>query len=204
LIISENRPGFYIRWINAIEPIDREAWRLEVTGLVKDARSLSLEELRALPDAVQRSRLKCVEGWSAAAQWEGFRTQALVDHVQPHGDATWVHFRCADRYYESLPLEQLLDERVLFAHGMNAQPLPDEYGAPLRLIVPFLYGYKGPKAIVEMEFSDKQRTGYWPATGPYSEEGRIEAGYDLPLDLGGVREHGAGEVVYEDGLESTS
>jgi DMSO/TMAO reductase YedYZ molybdopterin-dependent catalytic subunit len=102
-----------------------------------------------------------------------------------------------------MSIEALLRERVLFVHHMNGELLPDLYGAPLRLMVPFLYGYKSAKAIVTMEFAEKELIGFWPTTGPYTEHGRILAGRDYPLDLKEGREiQGGGEIFYPDGIES--
>ncbi len=203
LLRNENRHGFYIRYYQPFAPVDRATWRLQVEGLVARPQSLSFEALQELPSASQKSRMKCVEGWSAAAKWEGFRMAALVDLVDPDPAATWVHFYSADDYYESLPLEELLHERVLFVYKMNDALLLDEYGAPLRLIVPFKYGYKGPKAIVRVVFSDEPLRGFWPSVGPYTMEGDIAPGRDYALDLDADRDHGPGEVFYPDGLESS-
>ncbi|NIO67575.1 MAG: molybdopterin-dependent oxidoreductase [Anaerolineae bacterium] len=122
--------------------------------------------------------------------------------MDPLPEAKWLHFYCADDYYESLSLEELLMERVLFVHRMNDQILPDVYGAPLRLMVPFKYGYKSPKAIVRLVFAEEELRGYWPMVGPYSTDGDIQPGSDYPLDLGERRQITGGEVIYPDGIES--
>jgi len=204
LLGNENRPGFYIRYYRRFEPVDRESWRLTVGGQVQNPLTLSLADIETnFPLTIQRSRMKCVEGWSAAAQWEGFLPQELVAQVAPFPEAQWVHFYSADDYYESLPLDEFLRERVLLVYRMNGEPLPDEYGAPLRLIAPAKYAYKGPKALTGVVFANAPLRGYWPTVGPYSEDGEIVPSGDYALDLYDARQHGAGEVFYEDGLEST-
>lgn len=203
LLQNENRPGFYIRYYKPFPPVDVGTWRLEVGGKTRQSLKLSLEDVQRLPAETQASRLKCVEGWSAAAIWTGVRPQTLVDLVEPLPEAQYVHFFSADDYYESLPLADFLAPRVLLAYGMNGALLPPEYGSPLRVLVPFKYGYKGPKALVRITFAEKPLRGYWPTVGPYTEEGDIVAGADYALDLGEVRVHQNGEVIYEDGLEST-
>ena len=85
---------------------------------------------------------------------------------------------------------------------MNDRPLLDAYGAPLRLIVPFKYGYKGPKAITRLVFAEEELPGYWPTVGFYSTERDIQPGRDYPLDLGESRQIAGGEVRYPDGIES--
>ena len=203
LLRNENRAGFYIRYYKPFPPVDIEQWALAVEGMVRYPQRLTFQDIQDLPVTTQTSRMKCVEGWSAAATWEGFRPEALVDKVEPYEGAEWVHFYSADGYYESLALGEFLLDRVLFVYRMNDALLLPEYGAPLRLIVPAKYGYKGPKAITRIVFADKELRGYWPTVGPYSTEGEVQPGYDYPLDLGGSRQvKGRGEIFYEDGLES--
>ncbi len=204
LLHNENRPGFYIRYYKPFAPVDPDRWILSVEGLVKKPQALTLPDVRSLPLVSQVSRLKCVECWSAAAKWEGFHLRSLMEIVEPLPEARWLHFYCADDYYESLSLEELLRERVLFVHRMNDQALPDVYGAPLRLMVPFKYGYKSPKAIVRLVFAEAERPGYWPTVGPYTKGGDIRPGVDHPLDLEGTRQITGGEVRYPDGIESRS
>ena len=163
---------------------------------------LALPGVQSLPLVAQASRLKCVECWSAAAKWEGFRLPSLLQLVEPQLEARWVHFYCADDYFESLTMEDLLAERVLFVHRMNDALLPDVHGAPLRLIVPFKYGYKGPKAITRLVFAREELPGFWPTVGPYSTDGDIAPGTDHPLDLAGNRRISGGEVQYLEGIES--
>jgi len=182
--------------------VDPALWTLTVEGLVKKSRKLTLADVQALPLVSQVSRMKCVECWSAAAKWEGFRLPSLLQLVEPQPEAKWVHFYCADDYFESLTIEELLEERVLFVHRMNDGPLQDPYGAPLRLIVPYKYGYKGSKAITRLVFAQDELIGYWPWISYYSPDGDIEPGTDHPLDLGGNRRISGGEIKYPDGIES--
>jgi sulfoxide reductase catalytic subunit YedY len=202
LLRNENRPGFFIRYYKPFEPVDPNRWTLSVEGLVKEPQALALSDVQSLPLVSQVSRMKCVECWSAAAKWEGFHLRSLMEIVDPLPEAKWLHFYCADDYYESLSLEELLMERVLFVHRMNDQILPDVYGAPLRLMVPFKYGYKSPKAIVRLVFAEEELRGYWPTVGPYTTTGEIQPGRDYPLDLEETRQITGGEVIYPDGIES--
>jgi sulfoxide reductase catalytic subunit YedY len=188
ILRNENRPDFFVRYYKPFEAVDPTRWTLSVEGLVKKPEELTLQDVHSLSLVSQVSRLKCVECWSAAAKWEGFHLTSLMQQVEPQAEARWLHFYCADDYYESLPLEELLMERVLFAYGMNDEPLPDVYGAPLRLIVPPKYGYKGPKAITRLVFAEEELRGYWPTVGNYSTEGDIKPGADHPLDLDGFRQ----------------
>jgi DMSO/TMAO reductase YedYZ molybdopterin-dependent catalytic subunit len=201
---NDNVPGFYVRYYRPLEPVDRGRWSLAVEGLVRNPQQLPLMGVMTLPRVRQVSRMKCVECWSAAAEWEGFHLSSLLELVEPAADARWVHMHCADGYYESMSIEALLRERILFVHHMNGNILPDIYGAPLRLMVPHLYGYKSAKALVRLEFAADELPGYWPTVGPYTTHGRIRATRDNPLDLpGGSRSiEGGGEIFYSDGIES--
>ncbi len=189
------RPDWNVRFYRAFQALDPEAWRLSVDGLVEAPGAFSLAELRALPAVEQVSRMVCVEGWSAKASWAGFAYPALADVVRPTQEATWLYLECGDGYYEYLQVTELQEPRVLFAYDMDGEPLHPKFGAPLRLLVPSKYGYKGPKTVVRIHFQDSGGAGYWPTVGLYSTDGLIQPGIDHPLDLGGRREIGAGEVT---------
>jgi sulfoxide reductase catalytic subunit YedY len=203
ILRSDNVKGFYVRFHKPFEALDPDRWTLSIEGLVRNPQKLSLSNVLALPRTSQVSRMKCVECWSAAAHWEGFHLGALMELANPEPGAQWVHFRCADGYYESMSVQSLLRDRVLFVHHMNGEILPDIYGAPLRLMVPFLYGYKSAKAIVRIEFAEEEMPGYWPAVSSFTTAGMISAGSDNPLDLKGYRKiEGGSEIFYPDGIES--
>ncbi len=187
LIRNEDRPGFNVRSFKPIPPVKREDWYLFIGGLVKEPRTFYFKDILALKSETQISRLKCVECWSAKAKWGGFSLKTLLEIVKPEEQAKWVYFRSVDGYYESIPIDDLLEGRVLFVYKMNDQLLPPEHGAPLRLIVPEKYGYKNVKYITRMEFTEKDKSGYWPDEGSYSLDGTILPGYDHPLDKGKKR-----------------
>lgn len=197
LLHNENRPGFYIRYAKPFPPPDVDAWRLSVEGLVAEPITLSLTEIEQRLSLVsQVSRMKCVECWSAKAEWGGFTYQALAELARPLPEATHVHLQCIDGYWEVLPIEELARPRALFAYRMNGERLPAPYGSPLRLIVPWLYGYKGAKAIAKLEFKAETGRGYWSTVAAYSPEGRIQAGFDYPLDLDdGAHQIEGGEIT---------
>lgn len=189
------KPDWNVRYFQPYRPVDHDQWRLTVGGLVEAPQSFSLDYLLALPRLEQNTRMKCVECWSARAAWAGFTYAALAEVVRPLPEAAWVHFECADGYYESLSIEELSQPGVLFAYEMDGEPLLDEFGAPLRLVVAPKYGYKGPKVITHLRFETDQKRGYWPTVGPYSADGTIQPGQDFPLDLGEVREISGGEIT---------
>jgi DMSO/TMAO reductase YedYZ molybdopterin-dependent catalytic subunit len=203
LLRSQNLEHVNIRYSKKIEPVDIDTWRLAIGGMIDNAQELSLDDIKAFPSVSQTSRLKCVEGWSFAAKWFGFHPKALFDLVQPLPEAQWVRFFCADDYFESLEMRTLLLDRVLFAYGMNDAPLAPMHGAPLRLIVPFMYGFKGPKVIHKLVFAATEVPEDWIPVEKYGLDGTILPGRDHALDLGITGEFTTkGEISYEEGLES--
>ncbi len=164
--------------------INPDTWKLKISGLCKNPATMNLNELQSLPTRSQSSRLKCVECWSARAEWGGFPLKELEQIAQPLASAQGVLFHCGDEYQEYLSLEALHQDRVLLVHSMNGKPLSDAHGFPLRLIAPSKYGYKNPKAILEMEYVAEQQSGTWSKIGPYSPDGTILPGTDHPLEYG--------------------
>jgi DMSO/TMAO reductase YedYZ molybdopterin-dependent catalytic subunit len=131
-------------------------WRLEVKGLVEQPLSLSLAELRALPQRTQITRHDCVEGWSAIAEWRGPQLGTVLDAARITPEAKFIVFRCADRlydrdYYESIDLVDAYHAQTIIAHELNGAPLPEKNGAPLRLRVERQLGYKHAKYLTAIE-----------------------------------------------------
>ncbi len=186
--VGKTRAGehesFYINYWKPMRRIQPARWKLEVTGLCKKPSAFNMEDIKSFPVKTRSSRLKCVECWSARAVWQGFPMAELEKKVQPLPEAIGVVFHCADAYIEYLPRESLLRPETLLAHTMDGEPLSDEHGFPLRVIVPFKYGYKNPKAILKMEYVSNFQVGTWSKIGPYSMDGTILPGTDHPLDFG--------------------
>jgi DMSO/TMAO reductase YedYZ molybdopterin-dependent catalytic subunit len=172
-------------WYNPIAAIDKGSYQLEVGGLVEKPQRFSLGRLNAYSQVEQSSRMKCVQCWSARATWGGFRFGELLEDVKPKATATAVRFDCHDKWYEYMSLEELASPRVLMALRMAGEPLSDQHGAPLRLIDPERYGYKSCKLITKLTFVEEGKGSMACDIGPYyTPGGRIEVGYDHPLDLG--------------------
>jgi methionine sulfoxide reductase catalytic subunit len=188
LLLPSDQPdehGFRLMWYNPVPAIDQSRWRLEIKGLVDKPRQITLAELRSLPQTQQSSRMKCVQCWSARADWGGFRSGALLDIARPKRSARAIRIDCADKWYEYMSLEEMANPRVLFALEMAGKPLSDDHGAPLRLIDPSKYGYKSAKLITSLTFVEEGKGSMACDIGPYySPTGEILAGYDTPLDLG--------------------
>jgi DMSO/TMAO reductase YedYZ molybdopterin-dependent catalytic subunit len=136
-------------------------WKLVVSGLVETPIELSLAELRALPARTQITRHDCVEGWSCIGKWKGARLSAVLERARLQRDARYVVFYCADmlgdtgteadRYYESIGLEDAFHEETILAYEMNDRTLPIAHGAPLRLRVERQLGYKMAKYVMRIE-----------------------------------------------------
>ena len=181
-----NRPRYNVRIIKATEALEHSERRLRIEGIARGPEALTYQEmLDLLPTVQHNSRMVCVEGWSFRADWEGFTMQALLDLVEPEQGTGYLHFESVDGYYEVLSIEELLEQRILFAYKMDGQELSDEHGWPLRVILPPRYGYKGAKSITKLRFSQDGGKGYWPTVGPYTVDGFIATRRDRPQDLPG-------------------
>jgi sulfoxide reductase catalytic subunit YedY len=181
---NENRPDRNIRYFRPFVPPTPEEWRLTVNGLVSTPLTLTFSDVQQLPAVEQTSRMKCVECWSFKAKWGGFGLASLLEQVKPQLSGEYVRMTCGDEYWEVLSVDELTRDRVLFAYRMDGDFLADEYGSPLRLIVPWKYGYKGAKCITGIELVPEQSAGYWSTVGPYTIHGDIQEGYDFPQDIG--------------------
>jgi len=160
--------GWRIYTISGSMPIfDPSQWRLQIDGLVRRPVSLTYDELRALPRAHQVSNFHCVTGWSVdGVRWAGIRLQQLLRLVDPLPSAHAIRFVSAEEPYDdSLTLEQALLPNVMLALEMDGQPLSRPHGAPARIVIPEMYGYKGVKWLARMELVAKQPTCYWEVLG---------------------------------------
>jgi methionine sulfoxide reductase catalytic subunit len=193
---NENIPEFYVRYYRPFPAPDPATWQLTVDGLVEAPVQLTLAQIqRELAYREQNTRMKCVECWSSRATWGGFNYASLAALVKPKPDATHVRFECADAYWEVLAISELQREGALFVTHMNGMPVPAKHGSPLRMIIPWLYGYKGAKVVTKLTFQAGQEPGYWSTVGPYSVDGKIQAGQDYPLDIGESRPIQGGEIT---------
>lgn len=153
------------------------AYRLAVGGLVAQPLSLSLDDLRALPNRTQITRHDCVEGWSVIGQWTGVQLSRVLAVAQPTDAARYVVFRCYDamddgrEYYESLGLDDARHPQTLLAWALNGKTLPIPNGAPLRLRVPRQLGYKMAKylrridLVASLKGIEGGAGGYWEDQG---------------------------------------
>lgn len=152
-------------------------WTVSVEGEVKKPKVFDLDELLKLAPMEERVyRLRCVEGWSMVIPWVGYSLAELIRRVEPTGNAKYVEFvTLADRaqmpglrssvldwpYVEGLRLDEAMQPLTLLAFGLYGEVLPNQNGAPLRLVVPWKYGFKSGKSIVKVRFVEKEPRTAW-------------------------------------------
>jgi DMSO/TMAO reductase YedYZ molybdopterin-dependent catalytic subunit len=146
---------------------DPATWRLRVEGKVARPLSLDYRALRALPRAEQVSTFHCVTGWTVQnVHWAGVRFRDLLEPAQPAPGATTLTFVSAEvPYVDSLTLEQALLRDVMLAYEMDGKPLPREHGAPVRVVIPEMYGYKSVKWVSRIVVGNDAEPGYWEQRG---------------------------------------
>lgn len=160
--------GWRIYTVAASMPTyDPATFRLRVDGLVEHPLELSLDDLRALPRARQVSDFHCVTGWSVRdVRWAGVRFADLLREAGARPEARYLRFESAEEpYVDNLTLEQALLPDVLLADEMDGGPLERAHGAPLRLVVPRMYGYKNVKWVRRIELAASVEPGYWEQRG---------------------------------------
>ena len=173
-------------------------WSLEIEGLVKKPGRMNLEDLLKLSPMEERIyRMRCVEGWSMVLPWVGYSLAELINKVEPLGSAKFVEFvSLADPktmpyvgsrvlswpYVEGLRLDEAMHPLTLLTFGMYGEVLPKQNGAPVRLSVPWKYGFKNAKSIVKIRFTDKQPLTAWnkAAANEYGFYSNVNPNVDHP------------------------
>jgi DMSO/TMAO reductase YedYZ molybdopterin-dependent catalytic subunit len=173
--------GWRIYTVAATMPrFDPDTWRLRINGLVDAPQSMSYDELRAFPSAQQVSTFHCVTGWTVSnVHWRGVRFRDLLAPARPHPEARVLTFTSAEKpYVDTLTFQQAQLADVMLAYEMDGKPLAREHGAPVRVVIPDMYGYKGVKWVEEITLGVEAKPGYWE-----------QRGYDLDAWVG--RSNGA-------------
>jgi sulfoxide reductase catalytic subunit YedY len=157
-------------------------WTVEVGGLVNKAQTFGVEDLLKLfPQEERIYRLRCVEAWSMVIPWTGFSLANLLKMVGPTSDAKYVRFETVYRpeempgqkspfypwpYQEGLRLDEAMNELVILATGLYGEPNVAQNGAPIRLVVPWKYGFKSIKSIVKIELVAEEPDTLWKNIAP--------------------------------------
>jgi sulfoxide reductase catalytic subunit YedY len=173
-------------------------WTIAVEGLVKQPRTYAIEDLIKLSAQEERIyRLRCVEGWSMVIPWVGYSLAELIKKVEPLGNAKYVEFitqadpktmpfvgsRVLDwPYVEALRMDEAMHPLTLLTFGMYGEVLPNQSGAPVRLVVPWKYGFKSGKSVVKIRFTDKEPRTAWnkAAANEYGFYSNVNPNVDHP------------------------
>jgi DMSO/TMAO reductase YedYZ molybdopterin-dependent catalytic subunit len=160
--------GWRIYTVAATMPVfDPRTWRLQIEGLVERPRTLTYADLRALPKARQVSTFHCVTGWTVKnVHWGGVRFRDLLAAARPKAGAHVLTFVSAERpYVDTLTLEQAELHDAMLAYEMDGKPLPREHGAPVRVVIPEMYGYKNVKWVERIVVGEVAQPGFWEQRG---------------------------------------
>ena len=157
-------------------------WTLSIEGEIKKPKTISIEDLYKLAPLEERIyRMRCVEGWSMVVPWVGLPLAQLIKWAEPNSNAKYIEFiSLADSqqmdginlpildwpYTEALRLDEAMHPLTIMAVGLYGEQLPNQNGAPMRLVVPWKYGFKGAKSIVKIRFTEKMPQTTWMKAGP--------------------------------------
>ena len=157
-------------------------WTVTLSGMVEKEQQIAIDDLiKSIGLEERLYRHRCVEAWSMAVPWTGFPLKALVERARPLASAKYVRFDSfVDKkvapgqrgvlyswpYVEALTIEEATNDLPLMVTGAYGKPLPNVFGAPIRLATPWKYGFKSAKSIVRLTFLDKRPTTFWEALGP--------------------------------------
>ncbi|MGF6574530.1 sulfoxide reductase catalytic subunit YedY [Paraburkholderia sp. GAS333] len=173
-------------------------WKVSVEGEIKNPKVYDIDELLKLAPLEERVyRLRCVEGWSMVIPWIGIPLSELIKRVQPNGNAKYVQFiTLADPsqmpglstpvldwpYSEGLRMDEAMNPLTLLTMGLYGQVLPNQNGAPVRVVVPWKYGFKSAKSLVKIRFLDKQPPTSWNtyASNEYGFYSNVNPNVDHP------------------------
>jgi sulfoxide reductase catalytic subunit YedY len=166
----------------AAQALVTDPWSIEIGGMVDSPRRISFDELMGKVELEERLyRHRCVEAWSMAVPWTGFPLSKLIDLAAPLSSAKYVRFETLHDpdtlfgqragfydwpYVEGLTIAEATHDLAFIATGLYGQAIPKQNGAPLRLVLPWKYGFKSIKSIVRMTFTDERPKTFWEISGP--------------------------------------
>jgi DMSO/TMAO reductase YedYZ molybdopterin-dependent catalytic subunit len=176
--------------------LDREGWKIEVIGLCNNPAIFSWQELSTLPKDVADARLTSVTRFSVRGRWGGVALSRILELVKPDKAVQSIRFWSWKNIYDtSIPIEVAIRERMLLAYEFDGELLEEDYGGPVRVFCPYLWGYKSAKSVVKIELMDHYVSGFWEKRG-YTDDGLITAGKVRDMNEGGrVRPIPDGEVI---------
>ncbi len=176
--------------------LDREAWKIQVGGLCEHPGSFSWGELMSMPKVVVDARLTSVTRFSVRGAWGGVRVSDMISAAGGKEGVRYVRFWSVGEVYDtSIPLETALAQKTVLAFEFDGEYLEEDYGGPLRVLCPYLWGYKSAKSVVRMDLMDSYVSGFWEKRG-YPDTAFITAGKVRDMNEGGrFRPIPDGEVI---------
>ncbi len=184
------------KFVNDFQP---SPWTLEVDGLCSNPKTYDLDDLyKSFAFEERALRHRCVETWAMCVPWTGFPLADLIAKSEPQPAAKYVRFETFNRpneapyigqddsfpwpYSEGLTLAEATNELAFLATGIFGEPMPKQHGAPVRLVVPWKYGFKGIKSIVKITLTDKPPATFWNtvAPGEYGFEANVDPAVPHP------------------------
>lgn len=194
--IHPDDPNVYnvFKYIGAFDTRD---WKIEIAGLAQNTGAFFLGDIIKAMGLEERTyRHRCVETWAMAVPWTGFSLAKLIQFCQPENKATHIRMisyaNAAQMigvetqsfypwpYFEGLRMDEAMNELAFMATGLFGKPLPKQNGAPLRLVVPWKYGYKSIKSIVKIEFTDAEPQTFWHLVTPSEADFLANVDPDIP------------------------
>lgn len=162
--------GFPVLDLGVHPPFDPKTWEFRVHGEVENPVTLSWEQFRALPRAEQVSDFHCVTTWSKKdVRWGGVKMSEIVRLVRPRQSAHFVIQHSGDQYTTNTTVFEATAPDALLADTLDGQPLPLEHGGPVRMVVPTLYAWKSAKFLRALEFTARDKPGYWEMRGYHND-----------------------------------
>ncbi len=192
-IFSYDIPIF---WDEGKPEINYDSYTLEVMGEIENKITLKKEDIEGLCEDVISCRLTSVTRWSVRLNWGGILCKKFLDIVKPSDNARYVKFvSYGEKYFTVVPIEALKYERAIIATRAEGDRLPVEYGGPVRVVFPQLWGYKSAKSIVRIVFQGSYEQGYWEQRG-YDDAAEIVASKIFDVNEKKTKFHGGGEVLW--------
>ncbi|QQE13261.1 protein-methionine-sulfoxide reductase catalytic subunit MsrP [Planctomycetota bacterium] len=159
-----------------------DPWSIEITGECNKPAKLDIDDIFKFPAEQRNYRFRCVEAWAMDVPWTGVPFHKILESVEPTSNAKYVKFTCVERpkqmpgqvnmpwypwpYFESWRIDEAMNPLVLLVTGLYGQPLPRQNGSPFRMIIPWKYGYKNPKAFVKIELTKERPPTFWNSMIP--------------------------------------
>ncbi len=174
--------GSHKRISGAAQALKIRPWAIKIDGMVDNPQTIDFDDLvRKMPLQERLYRHRCVEAWAMAVPWTGFPLAELVKYAGPQNGAKYIRFETFEDsdvasgqrqfwypwpYIEGVTMEEGMNDLAFVATGIYGKPLLKQYGAPIRLVLPWKYGFKSIKSIVKITLTDKRPVSFWEKIGP--------------------------------------